>query len=342
MADRLDMSWPTVQQIIKNLLHLGLVQENGLFASTGGRKPVAISIARDSRYFIGIDVTKNHLGFVLLNLAGQCIARKRIEKEFSCDPSWFSDLSTLVSNFLKKERIALKKICGSGIALPAIIDLQNGRIPSPNALNCSDLFYDDFSNAVPGPVSLINDSDAAGYAEFWNNESIQNAVYIALNNSVGGAILLNGSLYFGQNKRSGEFGHIIVDPNGKNCYCGNRGCLDAYCNARILTDHAKGSPELFFKLLKKGDPKIKKIWDQYLDMLLFCINNLRMILDCDVILGGILGGFLSEYKMEIGEKIRKMNLFRPDSQYIQFCKYRQEASGIGAALQALDRFINEL
>ncbi|MDO5582260.1 MAG: ROK family transcriptional regulator [Planctomycetia bacterium] len=342
LSDKLEISWPTVQLIVKSLLKQGLVQENGPIASTGGRKPIAISLARNSRYFIGIDITKDHLGFVLLNLAGQCTARKKIVKDFSDTESWFTDLNQLLLGFLKKERVAQKKICGSGFSLPAIIDLKDPEIPFPNALNCRGLYYERFSRAVPWPITFINDSDAAGYAEFRNNKTIQNAVYLALNNSVGGSMMLNGAMYPGQNNRSGEFGHMIAVPNGKKCYCGNHGCLDAYCNARILTDHSNGDPDQFFALLKKGNAEIRKVWNQYLETLLFSINNLRMILDCDIILGGILGGYLYEYKMEIFEKLKTINPFRPDARFIQFCQYQQEASAQGAAMLALDTFFGNL
>ena len=64
----------------------------------------------------------------------------------------------------------------------------------------------------------------------------QDAVYLSLNNTLGGAFSINGKLVTGQNQKAGEFGHIILVPGGKKCYCGKAGCADAYCAASALTD----------------------------------------------------------------------------------------------------------
>ena len=83
---------------------------------------------------------------------------------------------------------------------------------------------------------------------------------------------------------------MIIVPNGKKCYCGKRGCLDSYCSARTLKRGGEETLEQFFDDLKKGVPENKRIWDTYLEYLALAVANLRMAYDCDIILGGNIGG----------------------------------------------------
>lgn len=67
----LKMSLPTVTQLTKELLEKGFIEENGELQSTGGRRAKALSAAVNVRQAVGIDITKNHISFVLTNLTGR-------------------------------------------------------------------------------------------------------------------------------------------------------------------------------------------------------------------------------------------------------------------------------
>ena len=69
------------------------------------------------------------------------------------------------------------------------------------------------------PVYFANDANAAMMAE--DMHEYQDAVYLSLNNTLGGAFCINGKLVAGQNQKAGEFGHMILVPGGKKCYCEN-------------------------------------------------------------------------------------------------------------------------
>ncbi|MFQ9679073.1 MAG: ROK family protein [Ruthenibacterium lactatiformans] len=107
---------------------------------------------------------------------------------------------------------------------------------------------------------------------------------------MGSAVLIGRRLYLGHNLRSGEVGHTTLVPGGRPCYCGKSGCVDAYCRAGLLHGHTGGSLKDFFLRLHTGDAALRSVWDAYLDNVAVVVNNLRMMLDCDVILGGYVGG----------------------------------------------------
>ncbi|MEM1483571.1 ROK family transcriptional regulator [Oscillospiraceae bacterium PP1C4] len=342
IATMLSISVPTVLQNVKELLEAGLVQEVGEFQSTGGRKAKAIAPIPNAKMAIGIDITQNHVGIVIVNLAGQVLNHKRMYVPFSCTQEYFYNLGEMLVDFIEQEHAQKENILGVGLSIPGIIDQTKTQINYSHILGLSNMPCSKFSEYIPYPCTFINDANAAGFAELRNRYTIHNAIYLSLSNSVGGAILLGDNLYLGENQRSGEFGHNAVVPNGKPCYCGKNGCLDAYCSAKVLTKHTDGKVAVFFEKLEEKDVFCQRIWNEYLDYLAVAVNNLRMTFDCDIIVGGYIGGYLDDYLESLRKRLALLNTFEQDGTYLQVCQYKLEASATGAALQFIDAFVDNL
>ena len=188
----------------------------------------------------------------------------------------------------------------------------------------------------------MNDANAGGFAEFYGNHSCQNVLYLSLSNSVGGAVCMDGKLYYGEDMRSGEFGHMTLVPGGRQCYCGNYGCVDSYCSALLLSNVTEGNLALFFERLAQGDPACTKAWEEYLYYLVIVINNLNVSFDCEVLLGGYVGRYLGPHLDEIRERSVKQCNFHLKTSSIQVSRLNQEASAMGAALYYIDEFISQI
>ncbi len=108
------------------------------------------------------------------------------------------------------------------------------------------------------PVYFSNDANAAMMAEDMN--IYQNAIYLSLNQTLGGAFCIGGNLFSGENQKAGEFGHMILVPvsQGRKCYCGKSGCADTYCAAGALVGESKDSVEQFMQLLQNNDERQRK------------------------------------------------------------------------------------
>ena len=141
---------------------------------------------------------------------------------------------------------------------------------------------------------------------------------MSLNNTLGGAFCIDGKLIQGENQKAGEFGHMILVPEGKQCYCGKLGCADAYCAASALTDEKCQTLEQFMKSLENKETNM------------------------DIILGGEVGGYLTEYMIPLGEKVMEYNGFDHDVRYLKMCSYKREASAVGAAKHFLQEFIKNM
>ena len=190
------------------------------------------------------------------------------------------------------------------------------------------------------PVYFENDANAAMMAE--DLDRYKNALYLSLNNTLGGAFCIDGKLIQGENQKAGEFGHMILVPEGKQCYCGKLGCADAYCAASALTNETYQTLEQFMKCLEKREASAEEIWQEYLKNLAILISNLRMAYDMDIILGGEVGGYLTEYMIPLGEKVMEYNGFDHDVRYLKMCSYKREASAVGAAKHFLQEFIKNM
>ena len=133
------------------------------------------------------------------------------------------------------------------------------------------------------------------------------------------------------------------DPSGRRkCYCGKLGCLDAYCAAGILSDAAGGSLEQFFEYLDAGDVKMTALWEAYTSDLAMAVNNIHMILDCDVMLGGYVGSRIGAHIEQVREKAAGRNTFSEDGGYIRACSGGNRTAAMGAALGIIEAFLEKI
>lgn len=338
LAKQLNLSMPTVLSNVNELMETGIVTEKGEMESTGGRKAVLIGLKKDYRYALGVDITANHLGIVLIDLCGEILKQERIRMRFDADISYY----TLLAEKLKKIcglQINPDKILGVGISLPGIISQKEKILVKSHALHLENYSLKMIDQILAMPVYYENDANAAMLAE--NPQKMRNSIYLSLNNTLGGAVCIDGVLFTGQNRKAGEFGHMILVPGGKKCYCGKSGCADAYCAASVLTQDGKEKLEDFMKRIHM-DAEANQVWEEYLENLAILISNLRMTFDTDIILGGDVGGYLPNYMVDLGKKIFKYNLFDDDLSYLKNCSYQKEASAVGVAKQFFGKIMETI
>lgn len=333
------MSLPTVTQITKELLGQGLLEENGEFQSTGGRRAKALSVAKNARQAVGLDITKNHVSMMISNLTGEVLKYVRIYKPYALGDVYCCEVNEELEHFLDESGAGRDKILGIGISFPGIIDLEKGMIADSHILGVESVPFDSISRFFSYPCHFLNDANAGAYAEGIQSEDRNRFFYLSLSNTVGGAVYSNGTLEQGRNFRCGEVGHMTIVPDGEACYCGKYGCLDAYCSARRLTD---GKVEDFFERLKQGEQEAAYRWEQYTSYLAIAVNNLHMILDCDVVLGGYVGSCMGGFIRDIRDKVSKRNTFAEDGSFIRTCRHKTGAAALGAALNVIELFMEQV
>lgn len=342
IAYDMKMSLPTVTQITKELIEKGFVEETGELQSTGGRRAKALSAAINVKQAVGLDITKNHISFVLTNLTGEILNHVRIFLPYNHEEAYYRRVNDELESFLEESNVDRKRILGIGISFPGIIDLDRQLITYSHILGVKMISFDSVSSFFNYPCCFLNDANAGAYAEGICSDERERFFYLSLSNTVGGAIFDNNRLVQGDHFRCGEVGHMTVIPDGKICYCGKKGCLDAYCSAAILSTAAGGKLEKFFELLEKKDQRAAEIWDVYIGYLAVALNNIRMLLDCDIILGGYVGSYAEPYLQEIWNKVLERNTFTEERQFVKSCRYKVGAAALGAALEVIENFVRQI
>lgn len=340
IAATLGLSMPTVLQNVKELLDRKVIVESGEYESTGGRKAKALSVNAELKYAAGIDITANHISYVMINLTGELVDKVRIREVFENTLEYNERVHQHFQEFVEKSGIDPGKILGVGISLPGIIDKQNETLIISHILKLSNVSLKNLSQLFEYEVSYENDANSAAMAEMYRLE--KNAVYLSLSNSVGGSFYIHNGIYEGDDYRSSEFGHMIIVPKGRKCYCGKKGCVDAYCSAQVLASHTGDNLEQFFDRLDKGDEILRQVWDEYLEYLAITATNLRMAYDCDVILGGYVGGLIGKYMPELNKKVIKYNGFENDTTYLKTCSFKKEVSALGIAMSFVEKYFELL
>lgn len=338
----LKISLPTATQITKELIAEGLLEEKGEFQSTGGRRAKALSAVINARLAVGLDITQNHVTLVLTNIVGEILKYERIYHPYVSGELYYQNVSEKLENFLDESDIDRDKVLGVGISFPGIIDLDKELITYSHILGIENVPFDLISPFFDYPCFFLNDANAGAYAEGFYDEKAESFFYLSLSNTVGGAIFNRSELIQGKNFRCGEVGHMTVVIDGDSCYCGKRGCLDAYCAAWHLSEAADGKLEQFFCLLDQRDSDAIKIWDSYTDYLAVAVNNIYMTLDCDIVLGGYVGSCVGTHLQDIWNKVALRNTFGEKEPFVKACNYKVAAAALGAALKVIEMFVSQI
>jgi glucokinase len=141
------------------------------------------------------------------------------------------------------------RFVGAGIGVPGIIDMETGMMRmSANLPGWSDYPVRDEIERRLGSgtrVFLDNDAKMAALGEKWMGagRDVDNMAMLTLGTGIGGAIILNGKIFYGMNGMAGEFGHVTIEPNGVPCGCGNHGCAERYASATAVVRMAREAIE---------------------------------------------------------------------------------------------------
>ena len=340
----LQMGLSTVSQNLNLLENEGLIEKNGYFDSTGGRKANAIQIVSDFRISIGVGILKNMFHITAIDLYGNTVYTDTIPLTYSNTAAYYQQITDKVKDFIDKNQYPENKILGVSIATQGITSPDNTTVIYGNIMNNTGMRLKDFSRHLPYPCHLEHDSKSAAFLELWNHPELDSAVVLLLNRNLGGAIITNHQIHQGRSMHSGTIEHICVNPDGPLCYCGNRGCLETYCSANSLEQASGMTIKEFFPLLReKKSPQLIQIWEDYLKHLAFAMKNLNLVIDAPIIISGYLAPHFTEDDTDyLLRQINSMTPFELKEEQILVGTHGQYTPAIGAALFYVKEFIQSV
>ena len=340
----LQMGLSTVSQNLNLLEQDGLIEKNGYFESTGGRKANAIQIVSDFRISIGIGILKNMFHITAVDLYGNTLYTNTIPFPYSNTPDYYKQVTDKIKEFIATNQYDEEKILGVSIATQGITSPDHSTVLYGNIMNNTGMILEDFSRYLPYPCYLEHDSKSAAFLELWKHPELDSAVVFLLNRNLGGAIITNHQIHQGSSMHSGTIEHICINPDGPLCYCGNRGCLETYCSANALEQAAGMNIKDFFSLLReKKSPQLTQIWKDYLHHLAFAMKNINLIIDAPIIISGYLAPyFLEDDIAYLTKHINVSSPFALNKVHIFVGTNGQYTPAIGAALFYVNQFIHAI
>ncbi|MFJ7491123.1 ROK family protein [Streptomyces sp. NPDC097727] len=190
----------------------------------------------------------------------------------------------------------------AGVAVPGIVDAENGIAVYASNLGWRDVPMRELLGERLGgvPVALGHDVRTGGLAEgrIGAGKGADRFLFVPLGTGIAGAIGIAGTIESGAHGYAGEIGHIVVRPDGPDCGCGQRGCLETLASASAVTRAwatASGDPTAdaadCAKAVESGDPAAVEVWRNAVDALAAGLVTALTLLDPSAL---IIGGGLAE------------------------------------------------
>jgi glucokinase len=276
------------------------------------------------KYAIGIDLGGSKIAGGVVNENGRVIEKSVIPTEAYRGKSHVvNSISNLVKYLLNKSKS--KEVIGIGIGVPSPVNFEKGVIYfAPNLGWRNVNIRSELKKYFNLPIYVDNDANLAAYGEQWvgTGKNIKDFLYLTLGTGIGGGIILNGELYRGSNNYAGEFGHMTVEPDGRRCNCGARGCIEMYSSGKgiilsvkemynngettileekILKNNLTGE-DVYLAAKEKKDSVAVKAFDTAGKYLGVALSSAVNLLDVRLV---ILGGNVSKAKEFILPSLKK-------------------------------------
>lgn len=256
IAQHTKLGRSTMTKIIDELITLDLVHEKGEANSTGGRKAILLEFNHLFAYAIGIKIMQDHLIFALTDLQANIIDKREIFFESSSNTSLIINLMiNTIYAFLNDFHIETKNLVGIGIAVSGLVNSKTGMVlRSPllewDHIDISQPIKEEFSL----PVFIDNDVNAYMLAEleFGYGKTNNQFICISLGDGIGASFVIDHKVYKGEYGGAGEFGHTVINVDGRPCHCGQYGCLETYLSNRALNLNAQEFSARYPKSILNG------------------------------------------------------------------------------------------
>jgi predicted NBD/HSP70 family sugar kinase len=269
IARMANLSAATVSGITSGLISRNLVVEQSPGTSTGGRRPTLLAFNSQAGVALGVKVTESHIVCVDCDLDGVPLHRTDLPLPGSATPD---DVTSLIAGEVAtaRERHA-QPLFGVGVGIAGVVDRPSGVCRYSPFLHWRNVpLAAQIESATGCPVVVENDVNTVTQA--FSHESLQGTggsfVVVTLGRGVGLGMKLNGQLFRGRRGQGGEYGHITVDPNGPQCECGKRGCLESIVSIPALVRQAgqvtgeRVDLQTFQQRVLSGDPTIAQVVDR--------------------------------------------------------------------------------
>lgn len=255
IVDLVSLSPQTVANITLELETSGvIVSKRRKVEKSRGQPPIAFALNPDGGMSIGINLEPGRASGAVVNLVGQVLASHTLDVETNDQDKCLNAMLDIIHCLVSAVE-SEAKLWGVGVSLPGPFDAEELSFVGPTAfegwkdLSILDRLHDE--TGFPVFYSVDSVAGALGESLFGAAKNLQGFFYMHFGVGMGGVLVNGHSAHQGANGNATEFGHIPIYPDGKPCYCGNKGCLERYVSLHALNE--------YFELQGLEAPEVDKI-----------------------------------------------------------------------------------
>lgn len=354
----------TVTSISGNFIQEGIIQEIGSDESpeeiSPGRKKILLDLVPDRAYSMGVEFTKRHVRFLICDLRGNCVFQTSGLLNTEIKENITKFLINKITEILNNHPEIVKSLIGIGVAVPGHVDAQQDKVIT-NSSTFPGFSGKELKKHLPFPVVLENNVRCMAFGLYlFDNTSPETFAFFHSGLGMFCAMMKDSRLFQGTNYYAGEIGHTIVNPEGKKCECGKRGCLQTYCSetwllkycrllydsnaSTVLTALKPSAEELTIEDISKafslGDTQVGNYISTALKYLGITISNLAIIMNPDKIYLHCSLFSNEEISEELMDYIKQQLLFvdDPTDRTVQLLPFNPFEGPLGAAAYAIKQF----
>ncbi|QIQ06243.1 ROK family protein [Streptomyces liangshanensis] len=308
LTAELGVTRATAGAVAAELEALGLIRVDsrpGAAAGSQGRPSHRLSVDDTGPVVLAAQIHADGFRAALVGLGGRIVATAPARGTVTADPAQV--LGEVVEVGAGLLRASGRRCVGAGLAVPSAVAEPEGtalnplHVAWPAGAPVREIFAERVAAAgIEGPAFTGNDVNLAALAEHRHGagRGAQHLLCVATGHrGVGGALVLDGRLHTGSSGLALEVGHLTVNPEGRPCYCGGKGCLDVEADPLAFLTAAGREPGPEVSLLQQSrdllgthgtDPTVRRAVEELIDRLGLGLAGLVNILNPDrIILGGL-------------------------------------------------------
>lgn len=292
IAEKMKLSKAAISTLIKEMLSAGLLEESIPESNGQGRPSVLLKMRADSAYFLGASLLGDDVYLVLTDMHGRILASTHMP--LNPDPALLAGaLAAAIPGLLAQKGISADQLIGLGVTLSGFVDENQAVCVQSALLGWKNVPLAALLNAQTGlEVSLENDAKALAVSEkiFGVAKKARNFTLISHGDGIGSAHFFQGQLHRGAHGGAGEIAHCTVEPGGRPCRCGKRGCLDTLASLTAMRESMRDkqlpctSVAELEALAVKGNSAAIAILHQAGDALGLAIANIIQMNDPEMII----------------------------------------------------------
>lgn len=278
ISKELGLTKATISAIVQDLMNKNLVIEIGSDDTSLGRKPILLSFNKKAGHALCIDLGVETISALITDLSAEDCVLKQI-KTPSKPQMIVPTLVDLIDSIQKKLPNSTYGLIGITIGIHGVTSDNTIKFAPYYELSQLDI-ANRLEQQIGIPVYLENEANLSVLGEKTFMFDYPNIANISVHSGIGIGLIINNELYTGYNGYAGEFGHSIVEIDGRPCPCGNHGCLEQYVSERVLLKQFAQRKEMkeidfdtFSSMYQTGDPDAIDIVNQFIKYMAVGINN---------------------------------------------------------------------